>query len=324
MTSPATTTVTTTRTLTDRYVEATLRRLPGRQRPDIEKELRASIADAVDDRLDAGSDPAEAELAVLTELGDPVRLAAGYADRPLQLIGPGLYLGYTRLLTALLATIVPTAAAAVGLVRGLQGAPALRVIGDALGAALTAGIHIAFWTTLVFAIIERTAAPRRTPARPWTPAALPEPPSRRARYGELITLTVMTVLFTTFILLSPVVSTETDANGDPVGLLSPWLWETGVVYLFIALVVVSLGFSFAKHYVPWSVPLAITGSLADITCPIALIWLATNDKVLNPAFTEAAGWSPAVPQWVRTVLIVISIGSLVLTVAERIAQSRRR
>ncbi|ACZ87136.1 zinc-binding dehydrogenase [Streptosporangium roseum] len=306
--------MTPTSTLTDRYVETILRRLPDRQRPDIEKELRASIADAVDDRLDAGGDPAEAELAVLTELGDPERLAAGYADRPLQLIGPALYLDYVRLLTTLLATVVPAVAAAVGLVRGLQGAPALRVIGDPLEAALTAGVHIVFWTTLVFAIIERTAAPRRTSARSWTPAALPEPPSRRARYGELITQTVLLVLFTTFVLLSPVVSTETDAAGDPIGMLSPWLWETGIVYLFIALVVASLGFSFAKYYVRWSVPLAVAGSLVLIACAIALIWLAANGRVLNPAFVEAAGWPPSVPRWIATGLVVTSVGTLIHTV----------
>src|SRR5882672_5085367 len=115
--------MTTTTSLTDRYVDATLRRLPGRQRPDIEKELRASIADAVDDRLVAGSDPAEAERAVLTELGDPARLASGYADRPLQLIGPALYLDYTRLLGALLATVVPAVAMAIAIVRTLREAP---------------------------------------------------------------------------------------------------------------------------------------------------------------------------------------------------------
>ncbi|MFD0597537.1 permease prefix domain 1-containing protein [Catellatospora coxensis] len=69
-------------TLTDRYVDATLRRLPGRQRADIEKELRTAIADAVDDRVEAGDEPAAAEIEVLTGLGDPARLAAGYADRP--------------------------------------------------------------------------------------------------------------------------------------------------------------------------------------------------------------------------------------------------
>src|SRR5262245_64492392 len=104
----------TTTTLTDRYVDATLRRVPARQRPDIERELRASIADAVDDRLEAGGDPAEAEEAVLTDLGDPARLAAGYADRPLHLIGPAFFLDYTRLLRALLVTVVPAVAAVVG------------------------------------------------------------------------------------------------------------------------------------------------------------------------------------------------------------------
>ena len=58
-------------TLTDRYVEATLRRLPEGQRPDIERELRASIADAVDGRVEAGRRTGRCGAAVLTELGDP-------------------------------------------------------------------------------------------------------------------------------------------------------------------------------------------------------------------------------------------------------------
>ncbi len=94
-------------TLTDRYVEATLLRLPGRQRHDIERELRASIADAVDDRIEAGDEPAAAENTVLTELGEPARLAARYADRPRHLIGPELYGDYVTVLTALLATVIP-------------------------------------------------------------------------------------------------------------------------------------------------------------------------------------------------------------------------
>jgi hypothetical protein len=159
------TTATPTTTLTDRYVDAILRRLPERQRPDIEKELRASIADAVDDRLDAGTDPAEAERAALTELGDPARLAAGYADRPLHLIGPAFYLDYMRALTALLAIVVPTVAAAVGLVQIVRGDTVGRVIGESIGAAMTTAVHIAVWTTLAFAIIDRTPALRLTANR---------------------------------------------------------------------------------------------------------------------------------------------------------------
>ena len=43
-------------TLTDRFVAEAVRRVPRTQRADLEAELRASIADAVDDRLEAGMD----------------------------------------------------------------------------------------------------------------------------------------------------------------------------------------------------------------------------------------------------------------------------
>src|SRR5690606_4735895 len=89
-------------TLTDRYVAATLRSIPANSREDIERELRASIGDAIDAKVEAGSEPEAAEAAVLTDLGDPDRLAAGLTDRPLSLIGPELFLTWWRLLRVLL------------------------------------------------------------------------------------------------------------------------------------------------------------------------------------------------------------------------------
>lgn len=41
-------------TLTDRYVEATARGLDDAQRPEVERELRATIEDMIDGRLAAG------------------------------------------------------------------------------------------------------------------------------------------------------------------------------------------------------------------------------------------------------------------------------
>ena len=96
--------MTATSSLTDRYVAATLRSLPDRQRQDIEAELRALVADA---RREAGVDADSAERQVLTELGAPARLAASYSDRSLNLIGPEFYLDYVRVLTVLLSTLVP-------------------------------------------------------------------------------------------------------------------------------------------------------------------------------------------------------------------------
>ena len=46
-----------TSTLTDRYVDAAMRTVPEKQRPDLSAELRASIDDQIDARVDAGEAP---------------------------------------------------------------------------------------------------------------------------------------------------------------------------------------------------------------------------------------------------------------------------
>jgi hypothetical protein len=310
-------------TLTDRYVETTLRRLPGRQRLDIERELRASIADAVDGRVEAGEAAGVAETAVLTELGDPARLAAGYADRPLHLIGPALFVDYTRVLTALLAGVVPIVAAVVALVGAFDGDSPGSIIGSTIGAAITTAVHIAVWVTLFFAVLERTGG-RWTPTQPWTPAALPMPPSRRMRYGELIAECVATVVLSALILLSPVLGLHRDAQGDPIPVLSPWLWDTGIVYVFLALVVGSLVFSFAKYYAKWSLPLALTGALVQFAPSVIMIWLAANDRVINPAFIESFGWPESATRWIGPGLIIVGVIGILSTISETVRHARQR
>ncbi len=88
--------------LIDRYVYAATRSVPERQRRDVADELRASIRDQIDDRAASGEDLRTAERAVLLELGDPDKLAAGFSDRPAYLIGPRYYFEWWRLLKLLL------------------------------------------------------------------------------------------------------------------------------------------------------------------------------------------------------------------------------
>ena len=92
-------------TLTDRYLAATLRTVPTPRREEIASELRASIEDMIEDRAGSGQDATVAEREVLTELGNPDLLAARYADRRLQLIGPTYYLVWLRLLKLLLSLV---------------------------------------------------------------------------------------------------------------------------------------------------------------------------------------------------------------------------
>ena len=189
----------TANTLTDRYVWAAGRSVPEAQRDELERELRERIGDASDALVDEGRTPAEAEHAALTALGDPAALAAEYIGRPLQLIGPRYFLVWWRLLKFLLAVVLPIGVAAVVLGQLLSGADVGEVIGAAVASALSIAVHLGFWTTLVFAILERVpAAPgRRGVDLEWKPEMLPQiaDEGRRSRLADLIASLVFLGVF---------------------------------------------------------------------------------------------------------------------------------
>jgi uncharacterized membrane protein len=75
--------------LIDRYVYAVTEHLPANTKEDVSKELRANIMDMLPDN------PSEDEIkAVLTKLGNPVKLAHEYSQSKNYLIGPELYDSY--------------------------------------------------------------------------------------------------------------------------------------------------------------------------------------------------------------------------------------
>ncbi|MFC7484262.1 hypothetical protein ACFQX7_35470 [Luedemannella flava] len=149
---------------------------------------------------------------------------------------------------------MPIVATVVGVVQAFDGAGIGEIIGDVIGAAITTAVNVAFWTTLLFAVLERLPDVRVPVLREWTLDQLPEPPSRRRRYADLIAETVALALFAAFVLVSPVLRIKTDAAGDPIGILSPWLWDTGVVYGFVFLALAGLSFNYVKMYTRWSAP----------------------------------------------------------------------
>ena len=178
----------TTTTLTDRYVAAAMRTVPEKQRDDLAAELRASIADQIDGRIENGEDHAAAERAVLTELGDPDKLAAGYTERPLYLIGPQYYLD---VVAAAEAAAVDRAAGRRVRHRSRRRRSTAQGIGPIIGGLVTTlisvAVHLCFWTTLVFAIVERTGArPGTDFTGAWSVDQLPEPRPRGVGFADLI------------------------------------------------------------------------------------------------------------------------------------------
>ncbi|HWM16349.1 MAG TPA: permease prefix domain 1-containing protein, partial [Microbacterium sp.] len=133
-------------TLTDRYVAAAMRTVPEKQRDDLAAELRASIDDQIEARVDGGEPRVTAERSVLTDLGDPDKLAAGYTERPLYLIGPRHYLDWWRLLKLLLAIVLPVSAFGVALGQTLSGAGFGEIVGSVIATLISVAVHLGFWT----------------------------------------------------------------------------------------------------------------------------------------------------------------------------------
>ncbi len=129
--------------------------------------------------------PATPSAMALVELGDPAALAASYVDRPLQLIGPRYYLTWWRLMKLLYSVVLPIAVAAVAFGQVLGQEPVGQIIGSTVAAAIGIAVHLGFWTTLVFAVLDRSpgkARRSRLDARPAPPAARARSarPARRA------------------------------------------------------------------------------------------------------------------------------------------------
>ena len=278
--------------LTDRYVGATLRTIPEKQRDDIEAELRASIADAIEARSGVGESPESVEREVLTELGDPDRLAADYAGRPSYLIGPEHFFTYKRLVSVLLVTVVPIVAAVVAVAQVLSGSDVGSVITSTMGTAITVAVHIGFWTTVVFYFIERSgdAALPET----WSLDSLPTTADHgEVKLGEMIASVVFLVLAIAVLSLTGTISPFTAADGSSIPIFDPDLWAFWMPF-FIVVLGLEIVFEVVKFRVGrWTWPLAWVNLALNALFAVPAIYLLMTDRVFNPQFFEELGWGSA-------------------------------
>jgi hypothetical protein len=299
-------------TLTDRYVGAVLRALPESKRADIEKELRASIADEIDARVTSGESETDAELAVLRDLGEPARLAAGYLGRPLSLIGPALYVDYVKLLRLLLVIVLPCATGGMVLAQLLGGATFGQAVGAAVATVISVAVHLCFWTTLLFVVLERTGT--KAPLAPFDPALLPAAPTKGApAVSDLIGSVIFLVFTGGAILWQQQSSVFLDDAGDPIPVLDPALWSFWLPY-FIGLAVLTFGHAVLLFRAGrWSLPLAIANVVLNLAAAGPLIWLIVTGRLYNAAFFAAFGWDRVIaPDGVATIPTVLAIAVIAI------------
>lgn len=295
-------------TLTERYISATVSSLPPDTQGDVRAELEASIADAVESRLEQGEDPVEAERTVLTDLGDPAALAASYADRPLHLLGPRYYLAWWRLLKTLLVIVPASAVGGVALVQVIIGAPTEEVIAQSISIGISATVHVFFWVTLVFVILERTGTDA---GDDWDVDQLPEPRSTGAGRGEVVTSVVFAGLMIAAMLWDRFRGfVKIDGHDGGVQILHPQLWPW-VVLGVVALLMLEVGLAvLVQLRRGWSTGLAVANTVLAVVWVSTVLTLLGNGLLVNPEFMNLVlvedGGGPETTR-VVTVLFVLSV-----------------
>jgi hypothetical protein len=308
--------------LTDRYVWAVLRAVPQGKRTDLEPEIRALVADAVDAHAGNAS-PEAAERAALAELGDPDALAARYMDKTRFLIGPRLYPEWERLLTLLLPIVVPIAGIAVGAVGWVSGKTVGEAIVSGLGVAFTVAVQLTFWFTLVFAIAERTgSAVAPLTGHPWSPDDLPDVPAPdRMSLGEAIA----TIAFGVFVLVAIVwvqLASPIVIDGTSYPLFDPATWAWWVWYV-LALTVAEIVFAAALYLRGrWTWEFATVNALLGSALAIPAVYLISENLLFNDELVATID-AQTTAAWFSTTMAITVLVIVLVTVVDGVDGFRK-
>ena len=304
--------------LTDRYVWAVSRRLPESMRDDVARELRGTIADMTEARGGGLGDDSVVR-AVLVELGDPVLLAREYAGTPRHLVGPRLYDDYVRLLKALAVTVLPVVLTVVALVNvGVDGDGLGWAVLSAIGFTAQVAVHLAFWSTLLFVVIERTGAEPQVVLEgeergAWDPDRLPEAVvPRQIGVPDLFWGVGLTMFLAVWLPGQHFRSAYHDGDGDPVPLLDPDLWSGWLPALAVLALVVAASEVRAYLVGYWTRGVMVTNLVLNAVTAAYFVALYFLVDPVNPAYSAAMAadgidWDPAdaVPAVVVGVLAVV-------------------
>lgn len=172
--------------LIDRYVAEVGKHLPLlRGREDIEKELRSTLEDMLEDRAEKTGRPRDEalEAELLKEYGSPQKVAATYNPKP-YLIGPKLF-PFFLFVTKIVIAVVVTVMLVLAGIRAVTDTPMMgmdfvNIVGDGLADAVSAAIAAFGNVVLVFAILERVLPDKEIDGfgdeKDWDPASLAKEP----------------------------------------------------------------------------------------------------------------------------------------------------
>lgn len=305
--------------LIDLYIQEVAKRLPEKNREDITLELRSTI----DDMLPEDYNEKDVK-SVLEKLGSPVSLANGYLDRPMHLIGPRYFDVYTTLLKM----IIPIAAviALISMIAenfiGYSGDQAVlnvifQLIGKGIGEIFEVGLHVFFWLTLVFVILERTDTdkgiePLTTSLKKWTPDDLKNisyiPKKKAISKFEVFGGLMWTAVWATLYFYANHLVGVYNGTANGLKFVSP-TFNQDVLLQYWPIVVIMIVFEICISLYKlvqgqWTQRLAIGNAILQVAGTIVFIVIVVNPHVFNAGFiTYLANAFTISPEGFKTWLV---------------------
>lgn len=249
--------------LIEQYLYDVVRRLPEKQRKDIEQELRTLIEDMIEERLDREEAPGtgygqtggtnqeesrreECVKAVLSELGNPLKLAGSYLGENACLISGEYYDSYCFVLKIVLICVGA----------GIIAASIVSILADGISTGMTSdlwnslvnivSLPMALVTafgivTLIYAVMERNQVKVRAGEEPWTLEKLPQIPYKKAviHKGDCVAGIVFTALLAIILIAVPQLFGARIRQGDElvsIPMFNLSIWNQVLPFFMIAII----------------------------------------------------------------------------------------
>jgi len=330
--------------LTDIYIQEVTRRLPEKNREDIALELRSTIRDMLPD--DYSEDDVKD---VLGKLGNPAALASGYRDQPMHLIGPryfDVYISLLKMIFPIAAVIVLISMIAESFI-GFGGEEAvintvLTIMGEGAWRIIEVGIHVFFWLTLVFVIIERIDKgkdqhPLSASLQKWTPEDLKNiiyiPKKKAITKLEVFGYLMWTAIWVTLYFYANHLVGIYEGGGDGLKFVIPALNQDVLLrYWPIVIVVIALEIGLALYKLlkgQWTKKMASFNATLELFATVVFIVIVSNPNLMNQEFITYMSklFTISTKQfeiWIVSGVIIIFILSAAISIFDGFHKARIR
>ncbi|MGN0431145.1 MAG: HAAS signaling domain-containing protein [Lachnospiraceae bacterium] len=289
--------------LIERYLYDVTRRLPEKQKKDIEEELRTLVEDMLAEYEGNGKEESENIKEVLEKLGDPAKLALKYRDGQDHLIGGTYYPVYCQILKiVLLCVTVGMAVSAVisfFVTAGNNGINTVDAVVETVEngfiniAAIPGALLEAFaCVTLVFFLLERNQVRLQGTENVWKITSLPPVPVKKAviSRGDSIAGLVFSVLVIVLLVCAPEFAGAwvKDGNGNMVAIS---IFNLSVWNRILPLLIISFACGIVDDFVKliagcYNLTVMYVSIFCTVVGIIVTVYMFKTYEIFNPDFVE--------------------------------------